>query len=386
MSKKKLPIFIILIVVFLMAVGFTSNNSWQSLIKIVDKTLRGVSGGIVISENHSDGREITGGYVIQENKTVPVTTEKYTVTINKGSEQEYNFNLIKFISNDQVLSIRPEKEGSPLDFIVGKKMIVFRTGYDKGLWIMDKNSLQPNNIQPESVNGISQSELDIKRSELAKEGKDPESYILYWAVNPLLSPNEDCIAFASNREGFPLNTKTGLWITDLKGNTELIVQENDDITPITWASGSEVIYIGDSGLLKKINVDTKAVETLINNKVSVNTSSPNGKKIIYQNVEKGQVLPDVFVISTDTGKNLKLSIPSGFSCQGFYGWDETSSKVAFYIQDMNLNLKLVILDLNNSKNVILDAPQNTKFDDYVVPSWSNGKVIISASGKTFAVY
>ena len=383
MSKRKLPIFFILVVFGAMIVGFTSNNSWQSFLKIVDNTLRGIPGGIVISEKNSDGREIIGGYILQDNNPVPIKTEKHTLTINKGTEGEYSFSLVKFIKDGQVLSISPEKEGSVIEFVTGNKNIVFTVSSNKGLWVADTSSFLPTNIQPETVNGISQNELNKKRSDLANQGKDPDSYLLYWAVQPLLSPSEDRIAFGSNRAGFPENTTIGLWMSDLQGDTDQVVQESDDITPITWINDTELVYVGEKGYLKKVDLKTKAISTIINNKVSVNTSSPDGAYIIYQNVDQGQVLPDVMILDANTGNIVRLDIPSGFTCQGFYGWDESSNKVAFYVQDLNLNLKLVLFNPIDSTISVLEAPENTRFDDYVVPSWTNGKVVISADGKTF---
>jgi len=172
-------------------------------------------------------------------------------------------------------------------------------------------------------------------------------------------------------------------VSDIKGNTELVVQESDDIIPITWLNENEVIYVGDKGFLKKVNLMTQAVSTLVDNKVSVNTSSPDGAYIIYQYVNQGQVLPEVMILATKTGNNARLDIPDGFTCQGFYGWDESSNKVAFYIQDSDLNLKLVVFNPLDLTISVLEAPENTTFDDYVIPSWTDGKVVLSADGKTF---
>jgi hypothetical protein len=41
--------------------------------------------------------------------------------------------------------------------------------------------------------------------------------------------------------------------------------------------------------------------------------------------------------------------------------------VAFYIADMEANSKLAVANLIDSQVVVLDAPNKTRFDEYILP-------------------
>lgn len=92
----------------------------------------------------------------------------------------------------------------------------------------------------------------------------------------------------------------------------------------------------------------------------------------------------MYVYNVQDGTNTQLKLPSGFKNIGFFGWDEKGSKVAFYIADMEANIKLAVANLIVSQVVVLDAPNKTRFDEYIVPSWAGNRVIFSAGGKLYS--
>jgi len=380
-NKKKIILFVTISV--LLIICFSTVYASEIFTKIWDMSLRGLPGGILISENGKHERTISGGYIIKDDNLQAVETENATVTIHKGTPEEYSFELVKFIKEGSILSVRPGKEGHAHDLVLGTKKVLFTDQGGMSLWIADIDTLTPVNIQPETVNDTSQAVLTEKKLDLAKQDKDPDSYILYWVSSPLLSPNENLVAFGSNRNGFPDNTKLSLWTTDMAGITKLLVSEADDIVPIAWLNDNEICFIGEKGFLKKVDVLTNKVTTLINYKVKVNTCSPNGDYILFQKVNGGDILPEMSVLDVTRNSSTQLQLPSDYMNIGFFGWDITGEKVAFYIQDMKANIKLVITNTVDSQITVLDAPTETKFDEYIVPSWSDGKVVFSASGKLY---
>ncbi|MFZ5754225.1 MAG: hypothetical protein ACOY3J_08275 [Bacillota bacterium] len=253
------------------------------------------------------------------------------------------------------------------------------------MWVADINNLEPVNIQPQSVGGIDQEELFQKKAELGKQGKDIDSMILYWVSKPILSPSEDKIAFSSNRDGYPENLKLALWVTDLAGNTKKLVDKTvfGDIVPVAWVNDEEFVFIGAKGELKKVDVNSSKVDILISEKVMVAGTSPDGRFIMFQYVKDGMAQPEQYLFNTKENKPLQLAVPAGYKNNGFYGWDKSGSKVAFYVQDFSANVKLIVLDCVSLHMDVLDAPDGLKFDDNVVPSWSDGKVVFSAGGQLY---
>lgn len=383
MKNRKKYLFFIVFSIILVA-GFTQTNALDTFTKILDENLRGMPGGIFISEQGNFERIIFGGYILKENKMEPVQTEKATITINKNTPDEYSFELVKFIKDGSVISVQSSKEGAAHNLIVGTKKILFTDQAELGLWVADINTLEPINIQPEEVNGISQKEIAEKKLELLKQGKDPDSHILYWVGAPMLSPNEDLVAFCSNRRNFPDNLKVSLWITNMAGDTVEVAAENEDITLITWLNNNEICFVGEKIYLKKVNINTGEISVLIDYKIKVNSYSPNKQYIMYQKVDGGYILPEMYVYNVNEDATTQLKLPSGFKNIGFFGWDEKGSKVAFYIADMEANSKLAVTNLIDLQVIILDAPNKTRFDEYIVPSWAGNRVIFSAGGKLYS--
>ncbi|MBS3969794.1 MAG: hypothetical protein KGZ94_06730 [Clostridia bacterium] len=383
MKNRKKYIFFIVFSIILVA-GFTQTNALDTFTKILDENLRGMPGGIFISEQGDFERIISGGYILKENKIEPVQTEKATITINKNTPEEYSFELIKFIKDGSVISVQSSKEGAAHNLIVGTKKILFTDQAELGLWVADINTLEPINIQPEKVNDISLKEIAEKKLDLLKQGKDPDSHILHWVSWPLLSPNESLVAFRSNRRNFPDNSKSSLWITDVNGNTVEVAVEKEDVIPVMWLNNNEICFVGENSYLKKVNINTGEISVLIDYKIKVNSYSPNKQYIMYQKVDGGDILPEMYVYNVQDGTNTQLKLPSGFKNIGFFGWDEKGSKVAFYIADMEANIKLAVANLIVSQVVVLDAPNKTRFDEYIVPSWAGNRVIFSAGGKLYS--
>ncbi|WP_173297404.1 PD40 domain-containing protein [Thermanaeromonas sp. C210] len=347
-----------------------------------------MAGEVLIKEGGGIGeRTITGAYVLVDNKLKETPTETVSITINKGKPNEYSFQLVKIMKNGQVVSVRPAREGGPLYLTVGKKRVVFTDLAHKSLWVADLATLdQPKNIQPEVVGNISQQDLYKKKEELAKRGIDPDERILYWVSQPILSPDENNIAFSSNRLGYPGNCNSSLWLTDLQGNTRLLVDERDrgSIVPVCWANYEVVIYQGAAGELKSVNVNTGKTEVLVNHEIMITGASPDGKYIIYNPSKDGLVQPDHYVFNFEERKSYYIAVPEGFRTQGFYGWDEDNKKVAFYVQDAQAKTKLLILDCASMAVTSLDAPEGKTFEQGGSPEWVDGRVIFAAGGKLYA--
>ncbi|QNB44883.1 hypothetical protein BR63_00180 [Thermanaerosceptrum fracticalcis] len=379
---KRKHLILVLTLSILLPTAFYQANAQGFFEKIFGKGLRGAPGEVIVSEKGSGSRTITGGYILHENKLQEVQTERKSITINKGKESEQTFELVKFIKDGKVLSIRPGAEGGPLDLTIGKNKVVFTDNSMGSLWVANVDDLEPINIQPDTVGSISQTKLYERKAELAKQGKDTDTLILYWAGNPKLSPSEDKIAFTSNREGYPDNPRSALWVTDISGSaTKKIIEE--DIIPVTWFNDEEFIFIGSKGDLRKVNTASSQQQVLIADWVMVTGYSPSGQYIMFQYVKDSIVQPEQYLFNLKENKSVKLDVPAGYKNNAFYGWDETTDKVAFLVQDFSANTKLIILDCNTLNLQTLDAPDGLKFDDGVVPSWSAGKVVFSAGGQLY---
>lgn len=386
--QRKLLLVGSLLLLSILIFGLTRVSATNLYTKISDHPLRGMPGGVLIKERGGIGeRTITGAYVLVGNKLKETPTETVSLTINKGKPNEYSFQLVKIMKNGRVVSVRPAREGGPLYLTVGKKRVIFTDLGHKSLWVADLATLdQPKNIQPEVVGNISQQDLYKKKEELAKRGIDPDERILYWVARPILSPDENNIAFSSNRLGYPENCRSSLWLTDLQGNTRLLVDESDrgSIIPVCWENDEVVIYQGAAGGLKSVNVNTGKTEILINQEIMVTGASPDGKYIIYNPSEDGLVQPDHYVFNFEDKKSYYIAVPEGFRTQGFYSWDEDNKKVAFYVQDAQAKVKLIVLDCASMAVTSLDSPEGTSFDEGVVPVWVDGRVIFAAGGKLYA--
>lgn len=357
--------------------------------KVIDSSFKGMPGGVLIKESGSIGeRVVQGAYVLVENQLTETPTETVSITINKGKENEYTFNLVKVKKDNKVVSVLPDKEGGPLNLFVGREKMLFTDQYQKSLWVADLSTFEPRNLQPEVVDNISQHDLHLKKNELSKQGKDTDEYVLYWAGAPVLSPDENKIAFVSNRLGYPENCNLSLWLTDLQGNTRLLVDETDNgsVTPLTWANNEELVYQGTNGELKSVNTNTGKTGILVDQKVSVRIFSPGGKYIIYNPVQAGNVKPEIYLFNYEDKHSSLITIPNGFRINGFYSWDESYNKVAFYVSDFSDftgNLKLVIVDCSSLAVSVLDPPDGTSFDPEIVPSWVEGELVFVAGGKLY---
>ena len=92
------------------------------------------------------------------------------------------------------------------------------------------------------------------------------------------------------------------------------------------------------------------------------------------------------ILNVETGEIIKIDVPDQYrNSTGFYGWDENSGKVAFYLMDANLSTKLVVFNYIEKKANTFDPPEGTVFDLLVVPSLNDGKVIFSADNKLYTV-
>jgi hypothetical protein len=272
--------------------------------------------------------------------------------------------------------VQPEKEGEAR-VVYGLKMVEVVDNADKSLWVGDINTLDLRNIQPESVGDYSQEALLAKKEILVKEGKDPDNYILYWVSTPILSPNEERIAFSSNRQGFPENQNAALWINDMNGNTQKIADESKEgsITPIVWVSDDEIIYWGAEHNLTKVTIATgNAVQLL--NQVAVCSASPREGYVINAPLIDGEVSPNQYIYNGKENKNAQLNIPAGFRAMGNYSWNDTGDRVAFYITDNDLNAKLVKVDCRPSKQSCWNLP---KALNLIWISYQTGQMIMSSS-------
>ncbi|KKM08982.1 hypothetical protein SY88_21270 [Clostridiales bacterium PH28_bin88] len=355
--------------------------------KVLDSSFRGMQGGVMIKESGGVGeRVINGAYILVEGKLKETPTDTVSITINKGEDNEYSFDLVKVVRNGKVVSVRPGKEGGPLHFKAGINKVIFTDQYHKSLWVADIADLEPRNIQPELVGDISQKNLFAKKEDLARQGKDTDEYILYWVSAPILSPDENKIVFASNRLGYPSNFDFSLWLTDLQGNTQLLVDETDkgSVIPVAWANSDKVVYQGPSGELKYVNVHTGETKIVVDERVAISSSSPDGKYIIYNPVRGGIIQPELHVLDTEKDNSYLVTLPEGYKTNGFYGWGTDNESVAFYVQDFNGNIKLMIMHCSSVEVISLDAPENTSFDEDVIPFWSDGRVLFSAGGKLYS--
>lgn len=92
-------------------------------------------------------------------------------------------------------------------------------------------------------------------------------------------------------------------------------------------------------------------------------------------------------VQTNSHKNKvredELDLPKGFRSTGNFSWNSAASRVAFFITDQDLNVKLAITDSQTSIVELLDPPEGVTFDLEVLPVWSNEHVIFMAGGKAY---
>lgn len=382
----KKTIIILTVAICILAIGITQVSAEGGFSKVFDSILNSISGEILIKETDQGNKVISGAYILKGDVLQEIQTKKFNITINNGKENEYSFKLLQFIKDGKIVTVRPETEGEAHNLVVGKSKVLFTDEYAKSLWLANIETLDPVNIQPETVDNYSQAALFKKKDDLAKEGKDVDEIILYWAANPIISPDESLVAFASNRHGYPHNLNTGLWVTTLSGKTYLLFDESSkgSIIPICFENNDKIVYVDSNNHLKKVAVHTGVSESLLDKEVMVTGSSLDGRFIMYQYIKEGFSQPEHFMYDLKNNKEVIIPVPSGYKTNAFYGWDNLNTNVAFYVQDFSGNIKLFAFNCITAQSVVLDPPEGTKFDLDTVPSWSEGRVIFAAGGRLYS--
>lgn len=401
MRKKQSFIIAAAILMTVFSIIIISNA--QNIYTILsDKKLRANGHNVYVSEEReintitntkdnsvikAEGNKIvTGAYIIENGNVEEAQIKKKSFVINKDREGEKTIEFSQIIKDGKVISVSPSVEGSVADFYQGIDKVIFTDNECHGLWVTDKSLYDIVNIQSDSVGSYSKKVLYSEKKKLEKRGVDTDEIILYWVEKPILSPNEDKIVFQSNRSGYPLNCAVTLWITDLKGNTEQIVNEGN-ICAIDWLSNEEILFTNSDLMIKKVSLRDGSITTLFNKPVHVSGIIPGGKYLIYQNIKDHSVDCNLYQYNLDTNESIPISLPIGYRANGaaVYRWHANKTKVVFYIMNDNGDLKLMIHDCITGETKEILAPNNTKFNHEIIPKWDNDNVIFSAGGKTYSV-
>jgi hypothetical protein len=380
---KKFHYLIIFTVLLVLVVGSLS----VSAIGKGDYKFKIFSDGIVAKQSNELQPSVEEGYTIDDtNQLKKMTKETVKITVNQGSDKEYSLDLVKFKENNKIIAVKPQEGYRAYNFKESKNHIAFTDRLLHGLWVADKETLTPINLQPETVNGISQKELFNKKKELEKQGKDLDNAYLFWVENVFWSPGGDKIAFNSNRHVYP-RSDMAIWVTDLAGNTTKIVDNKEASTIILgWINETDLLYTDTSNhSLYKVNINSKEKEQVYGRAVFTDYSS-TGRYVLYREfIDKDSIIAsdDLYSLDLKNNASSKIDLPSGFDAfSGYYGWNDTKNKVAFYISNKNKdNYKLVIYNFTTSEIEIIDAPEGKHFDISVTPAWSKDKVLYILDGQ-----
>lgn len=310
------------------------------------------------------------GSDVQETGLLQLQALSRIITVNKGEKDEFSFEVIQYLRGNQVVSVEPKVEGGAYNFTVASSKLAFTDQGNKGLWIADIDTLNPINLQPKTVNGISQQELFEKRDQLERQGKDMDNNVLFWAHWPIWSPDEDKIAFVSNRTSYPEAAGVGIWVTDLHGNTEMLVSPErfGSLKPLAWLNKTELIFLTENHDICKVNTDNHEVSNILS-RVGFESASPDGAVLIYHPFDHNGLIiqTEVRAYRVLDGTDVVINIPDGFKPDtGQYRWDKTNRKVAFLVRNDQLaESKLVVFDTIETTtqifapyldiNVILDS-------------------------------
>ncbi|WP_028307714.1 PD40 domain-containing protein [Desulfitibacter alkalitolerans] len=378
--------YVFLFIIILIALFAVSNVGALdvALDKIFDNRLQGFEHGVLIEY---DGRFVSDGYVLKDGNIEKLKTQTKSITIENGYGDRYTFDFMKFSMEDKVVSVKPTVEGGSHNLIVGENIIVFTDQAETGLWVADINTLDAKNIQPDKVNNLSLTDLLNKKIELEEKGEVPIG-TFSWIYNPVLSPNEDTIAFISNRNGFPDNLHLTLWITDINGNTKEVVDESDNnsVAPIMWVNNDELVYLAYNPIdeLKIVNIRTgeKKHLMMLGTEFSFNSAPAKGQYLLYSPIKGASLVHENYIYNVVTQKSFSLLMPEGYKNEGLHVWNEAGNKIAYYIRSSEGSRKLLVADCATAKTVIYEPPTGTEFEH--IPSWSNDTVVFSANGKLYS--
>ena len=391
--KKTYKTVLICIVIIILAILCSRVIAGSNITQIFSSKLKAYPNGVIIQKLETPEQEIVDGYSLDSSGLTKMQSEIKNITIFSNTSDEKSFELVIFKKDGKTVSILPKISGSIHNFKVGKEKLLFTDNSLKGLWIADINNIEPVNIQPDTVNGISYTELMKKQDELTKSGKARDYFFLIWVDLPMMSPNEQKIIFLSNRTAIPESSISSLWLTDMEGNTELIHDgiKEGQVRTIGWLNDSEIIYSKtESHDVEKLNLDTKNKELLLEH-VGVSSISPNGTFLIYQTFSSENIynlLPEQYLFNITEKTTIKLDIPSGYYQTGGYGWKKDDKQLAFFIRNDKKEVKLIRVECSSGKIEIISPPDGVSFDVNdvgTVPNWSGDNLVISAGGRTFTL-
>jgi hypothetical protein len=256
-----------------------------------------------------------------------------------------------------------------------KSKIIYILG-DEGLWISNADGSEIRNI---AHNGKDEF---VKRIESFLETDDESHHgSSRWWVNQPSWIGNDKIAFVSNRDVFPQQWYTSVWVSDINGITikKIIdgVDKQEDLNLLFSDEASVIAYGGINKTIFKYNAAKDSVDSWNLNGVPFSVSN-NGKYIAFHQLDNQATMKaDISILNMENGQ-IEV-VKEQESLQSSTGaWSPNNQSFVFFSTEISTGVtKLKVLDMGRLSMNEVQKPANIQenINPVGVLSWADNRNI-----------
>jgi hypothetical protein len=381
-------ILVVVLIFTIVSYGSISADSTWEEIGQGNLKATNISGEVFLVESREDLSNVNGGLRLFGFRTINADTpNKEKFKKESVTEKNLSFNtenglitVKNLILKGKIVSSEAKMELSP----DGSKVL-----YDLGsnsVWLTDSAGNNSKNIgKPDN------DFMDQLTTKLNGNSKDDYGHglILWWMNQPHWVGNKK-IAFVSNRDVFPEQQHTSIFLYDLENVSIVKIidgsNSKEDLNIIKSDENTIIVYGGMQDNIIRYDVNAQIAQTF-NIKGSPISASNDGKYVLFNEIAQNDtVTSDISILDTTTGEITKIPFIEGYS---FYNgsWSPDNLSYVFYTMHFSeSNAKIYRLDAASKH--LYEVPKPKDIEGNLNPtgaiSWINNESIVASMNDGFS--